>query len=95
MDRHAATTLVVIDAQAADPGDEGIDRQRPRSCRDRGAQMDEGVTRRAALAVPGPTPPDGDLELDDRLEPVDVRALEESDLDLTHRSGEDSKRLAS
>src|SRR5439155_17956842 len=84
MDRHAATTLVVIDAQAADPGDEGIDRQRPRPGRDRGAQMHEGMTRRTALAVPGPTPPDGDLQLDDRLEPVDVRALEQPDLDESH-----------
>ena len=40
-----------------------------------------------ALAVPGPPPADGDLELDHRLEPVDVRALEQADLDESHGPG--------
>jgi hypothetical protein len=47
--------------------------------------MDEGMASGAALSVPRPPPPDRDLELDHRLEPVDVRALEQSDLDESHR----------
>ena len=39
---------------------------------------------RLALAVPGPAAADGDLELDHRLEPVDVGTFEESDLDQSH-----------
>ena len=45
------------------------------------------VAARVALAVPGPPPADGDLQLDHRLEPVDVGALEESDLDQSHGPG--------
>ena len=40
-----------------------------------------------ALAVPGPPPADGDLELDHRLEPVDVRAFEQAGLDQSHGPG--------
>ena len=37
-----------------------------------------------ALAVPGPPPADGDLDLDHRRQPVDVRTLEQADLDQAH-----------
>ena len=40
-----------------------------------------------ALAVPGPPPPDGDLQLDHRLQPVDVGSLEQADLDQSHGPG--------
>src|SRR6185369_13923297 len=46
-----------------------------------------GVAARAALPVPRPAPADRDLDLHDRLEPVDVGALEESDLDQSHGRG--------
>ncbi len=50
-------------------------------------EMDERVATGIALPVPGPPPADGDLELDHRLEPVDVRAFEEAGLDQTHGPG--------
>ena len=84
MNLDAAATLAVVDPQAADPGDEGVDREGPRTSRHGRAQPDEGMTTRAALPVPGPATADRDLELDHRLEPVDVRALEQSDLDESH-----------
>ena len=52
-----------------------------------GAEVDERVAARVALAVPGPPPADGDLELDHRLEPVDVRTFEQADLDQAHGPG--------
>jgi len=55
--------------------------------RDGRAKVDECVPPGIALAVPGPTPPDGDLELDHRLQPVDVGAFEEAGLDQSHGPG--------
>ena len=40
-----------------------------------------------ALAVPRPAPADRDLELDHRLEPVDVGAFEQAGLDQSHGPG--------
>src|SRR6266508_3796494 len=40
-----------------------------------------------ALPVPCPAPPDRDLQLGHRLQPVDVRALEQPDLDESHDPG--------
>ena len=54
--------------QADDRGD-GVG---PVAGRDGGAEADQRVAARVALAVPGPPPADGDLELDHRLEPVDI-----------------------
>ena len=51
------------------------------------AEQDQGVATRVALAVPRAPPPDGDLDLDHRLEPVDVRSLEQADLDQSHGLG--------
>ncbi len=40
-----------------------------------------------ALAVERPSAADGELQLDHRLEPVDVGSLEEAGLDQTHGPG--------
>ena len=60
----------------------------------RRAQPDEGVAARVALAVPRPATTDRDLHLDHRLEPVDVRALEQADLDQSHGPGRIATRGA-
>ena len=79
-------TLFVVDAQASDPVDEGVDLGRPVPSRNVDAEVDEGVAARRSLAVPRPPTPDRDLDLDHRLEPIDIGSLEESDLDLSHGS---------
>src|SRR5436305_8425806 len=86
VDGDAAASLAVIDAQPPDPADELRDGQRPVARRYGGAEVDQRVAARAPLAVPRPAPPDGELDLDHRLEPVHVRALEEPDLDQSHGS---------
>ena len=85
--REAAPTLGVVDAQAPDPADHCGHRVRPLAGGDVGAQVDERMPAGVALAVPGSAPADGDLELDHRLEPVDIRALEQAGLDQTHGPG--------
>ena len=50
----------------------------------RGPEPDERVALGIALAVPGPPPADGDLELDHRLQPVDVGSFEQAGLDQSH-----------
>ena len=57
-------------------------------------EVDERVAPGIALPVPGPPPADRDLDLDHRLEPVDVGTLEQADLDQAHGPGEDSKAPA-
>ena len=52
-----------------------------------GAEVDQRVAPRIALPVPGPPPADGELELDHRLEPVDIRTFEQAGLDQTHGPG--------
>ena len=47
-------------------------------------EPDERMPRRVALAVEGPTPADGELELDHRLQPVDVGSLQQTGLDQSH-----------
>jgi len=84
MHGDAATALAVVIAKSADPGDERIDRHRPIPSRNDGAEVHERMPARAALPVPCPASPDSDLELDHRLEPVDVRSLEQPDLDESH-----------
>ena len=87
MDRQAAPPLAVIDPQAADPGDDRRDGVRSLLHRNVRAEVHEGMATRVTLAIPGPPAPDGDLDLDHRLEPVDVRSLEEADLDQSHGQG--------
>ena len=77
-------------ARAAAAGPRRRARRRRPASRARGtarAEVDERVAARVALAVPGPAPADGDLELDHRLEPVDVGAFEQADLDQAHGPG--------
>ena len=84
VDGHPASPLAVVRAEAADPSHEPIHGERPLLGRDFGTEADEGMAARAALAVPGPAPPDGHLDLHHRLQPVDVRPLEQTDLDDAH-----------
>ena len=87
MDGEPAAALAVVGPQAPDPGDDRRDRIGPVAGRDVGAEADERVAPGIALAVPGPPPADGDLELDHRLEPVDIRTLEQAGLDQAHGPG--------
>ena len=87
MDGHPAAALAVVGAQPADPGDDRRDRIGPVAGRDRRAEVDQRVAAGVALAVPGPPPADGDLELDHRLEPVDVGPFEQAGLDQSHGPG--------
>ncbi len=87
MDRNTAAPLPVILAQPTDPGYDRRDRVRPVASRDPRAELDEGVAAGVTLSVPGPSPPDGDLDLHHRLEPVDVRAFEQAGLDQSHGPG--------
>ena len=57
-------------------------------------EVDQRVAPGIALPVPGPAPPDGDLELDHRLQPVDVGAFEEAGLDQSHGPGRIASRHA-
>jgi hypothetical protein len=92
MDGHTPGPLVELRSKAADPCGHRRDGPWLAAQRDRRAEADERVARRCALAIPGPTPPDGDLDLHDRLEPVDVWSLEQSDLDEAHGSGRITSR---
>src|SRR5438132_14144988 len=84
MDLYAATPLAVVVTEPTDPGDERVDRHRSLPSGDDGAEANERVPARTPLAVPGAASPDGNLQLDHRLEPVDVRALAQPNLDETH-----------
>ena len=50
----------------------------------RRGEPNQGVPLGLALAVPGPSPADADLDLDRRLEPVEIRTVEQADLDEAH-----------
>ena len=58
------------------------------------AETDERMPSRVAHPVPRPPPTDRDLDLDHRLEPVDIRALEQADLDQSHGPGRIRERGA-
>ena len=74
--------------------DERGDRVGPVAGRHPRAEPDERMSPGVPLAVPRPTAADGDLELDHRLEPVDVRAFEQAGLDQSHGPGRIASRLA-
>ena len=92
VDRQSAAPLAVLEPQPPDPGDDAGDVVRPLARRDVGPEADQRVSPRVALAVPGPAPADGHLDLDHRLQPVDVRALEQTDLDQSHGPGRIASR---
>src|SRR6478752_7223855 len=83
----------MIGPQPADPGDDGRDPVGSLAGGHVRTEVDERVTARIALAVPGPPPADGDLELDHRLEPVDVGTFEQASLDQAHGPGRIASRL--
>ena len=77
----------VVDPQPADPGDDRRDGIGPVARSHRCTEADDGVPARVALAVPGPPSAERQLDLDHRLEPVDVRPLQHPDLDQPHGPG--------
>ena len=87
MDRQPTAAFAVIGSQASDPGHRRGDRIGPVTSRDIGSQVDERVAPRIALSIPRAAAPDGELEFDHRLEPVDIRTFEQASLDQTHGPG--------
>ena len=84
VDQQRALVLAVVRAQPARPGGHLGDGVRPVARRDRAGHVDEGVGRGHPLAAPGPRPADGELDLDHRLEPVDVGTVVQADLHESH-----------
>src|SRR6185503_17406534 len=79
--------LAVVGAQPPDPRDGRSDRIRPGSRRDGGTKSHERVAARLALPVERTSPSEGELDLDHRLEPVDVGSFEQADFDQAHGPG--------
>ena len=92
MDGQPAPALAVLEPQAPDPGHDAGHVVRPLARRDVGPEPDEGMPAGIALAVPGPSLADGHLELDHRLQPVDIRALEQTRLHQSHGPGRIASR---
>ncbi len=78
--------------QASDPEAQVPNRTRHIAGRHRPTQLDDGVGAWLALPVPGPAASDADLDLDGRLQAVEVGALEEPDLDQAHGRGSIGRR---
>ena len=91
MDGEPVGPLTGLRAQATDPGGQAGDLVRPLSCRDDRPEAARHAPARIAHAAPGAATPDGDLEPDHGLEPVDAWSIEQADLDLAHGSRQDSK----
>jgi len=87
MDANAADALVLLPAEAPRPAGDRRHAFRPLPLGNARSEANKRVLSRLALAEPGPSPPDRDLDLDHRLQPVDVGALQESDLDKSHDPG--------
>ena len=92
MDGQPAPAFAVFDPQSADPGHDRGDVVGPVAGGDVGAEADQRMATGIALAVPRPALADGDLELDHRLQPVDIRALEQTRLDQSHGPGRIASR---
>jgi hypothetical protein len=88
---EAVGPLAELRAQASRPGDDRGHLVGPLPRGDGGADPRHAAPAGIALAVPRAVTSDGDLELDHRLEPVDVRAFEQADLDRAHGGAQDSK----
>ena len=87
MHPNSADAFPVSGAKAPSPSCERLDRFRPLTLREARTEENEGVVGRHPLAEPRPAPADGHLDLDHRLQPVDVGSLEKPDLDQSHGSG--------
>ena len=87
MDAQAAAPLVVLEPEPPDPAGDGGHPVGPVARRDRRPEMDQRMSTGVALAVPRPATADGDLELDHRLEPIDVGTFEQTGLDQAHGPG--------
>ncbi len=79
--------------KASCPARDRLDPVRPVAFGNRRPQAHERIAGGNAVSVPRSPATDPDLDLDHRLQPVDVRTLEEADFDETHGHGEDSNRL--
>ena len=87
MDAQPTPTLVVLEPEPPDPAGDGGDTVRPVTRGDGRPEVDQRVATGVALAVPRPAAADGDLELDHRLEPIDVGTFEQTGLDQAHGPG--------
>ena len=92
MDRKAPPTLAVLGTKPADPADDRRHVVGPLASGDVGTQVDQRMPAGIALAVPRAAPADGDLELDHRLQPVDIRPFEQTRLDQSHSPGRIASR---
>ena len=84
MHLKSGSAFAMLDPQPPDPCDEARDLGRPVATRDDRAEVHERVSLGIPGAIPAPAAADRDLDLDHRLEPVDVGALEQADLDEAH-----------
>ena len=84
MNPDPADAFAVCRAKAARPPCERLDRFRPLTLREAGTEVNEGVAGGYPLAEPCPAPTDGHLDLDHRLQPVDIGSLQEACLDQSH-----------
>jgi len=92
MDGQSAPAFTVLQPQPTDPRHDTRHVVRPLASRDVGAEPDERVAPRIALAVPGPPLADGHLEFDHRFQPVDIGALEQTRLHQSHGPGRIASR---
>ena len=76
MDGDPTASLAMLRAESAGPVHDGFDLAGPCPTGNGDGEADEGVPSGCPLAVPRPPPADRNLDLDHRLEPVDIRSLE-------------------
>jgi glutamate carboxypeptidase len=90
-DAHCAPAVTPGDGigrrEHLDPADEPPDRLRPLAPWHPSTQPHHAVRFRVPAAGPRASRPDPDLELHDRFEAVDIRAVEQPDLDESHGPG--------
>src|SRR5215208_172764 len=84
MDGDAARAFSVVGPEPARPGDQPGHRVGPVPGGHRCPEPDERVPAWDPVAVPAPPTADRGLDLHGRLEPVDVRTVEQADLDHAH-----------
>src|SRR5450756_2490181 len=84
MDCHRYRPLQRAPMELPDPAGQLGDLNRRLRGADRMTETDNRVSPGQSLAVPGPPPADGDLDLDCRLEPIGVRSVEQTDFHQAH-----------